>query len=368
MKNLFKSLLVLAVGLGGLAVTNQAHAADGLSVKLEPGVAIPVTDPQADRFHIGGAVKVQPLIGLTSWLDIGPSVNLMALFSDRPGIPAGTVIGLGGGARVKRPHDESNTGSGWSAVSPWADFDVQYVRTAELNRPGLALGAGASVPTSASRQLWVGPFARYEMVFQENHGSHFDTRNSKTVIAGVSFELGPKAKPVREEADTDSDGTPDSRDRCPYVPGPKENQGCPWPVKAEEPKKPEEPTPAPVPEVQVEIKQKVQFLWNSAVLEKTEHSALDQVVAALLENVDYHARVEGHASSEGQVEHNQKLSEKRAQSVVNYLVSHGVSRERLTAVGFGSSVPVADNATKAGREANRRVEFVINLVLVKGSK
>lgn len=368
MRKMFKSVVALMLGAGLLAVSSLSHAADGLSVKLDTGVAVPMTDPQVDRFHVGGAVKVQPLLGLTSWLDFGPSVSLLALPSDRAGIPAGTVIGLGGGVRVKRPHDASNEGNGWSAVSPWADVDVQYVRTGELNRSGLTVGIGASVPTSDARTLWVGPFARYQGVFQEDHGVKFDTRSAKILILGVSLELGPRVQRAAEDPDSDNDGTPDSEDRCPYVPGPKDNFGCPLdpPPAVDPPKLPVTPPP-PVPEVKLELKQRVQFLWDSSKLESTQLEGLDKVVTSLLANADYQVRVEGHASSEGQVEHNNVLSKKRAESVVNYLVKHGVSRDRLTAVGFGSSVPVADNATKAGREANRRVEFVVNFVLVKGS-
>lgn len=370
MRNVLKSFLALTLGIGLLAVPATSHAAGELSVKADTGVAAALTDPQSDRFHAGLGVKLQPLVGLTPWLDIGPSVSLLALLSDRPGVPAGTVIGLGGGARIKRPHDASNTGSGFSALSPWADFDVQYVRTAELNRPGLAVGVGASVPTSAARTVWVGPFARYQGVFQEDHGVHFDTRSAKILLLGLSIEVGPRVERKVEDLDSDNDGTPDSKDHCPYVPGPKDNFGCPRevPPTVVTPKPPvEEVKPVPPAPVQLELQQKVQFPWDSAVLSKGQVSNLDEVVAALLSNVDYNIRVEGHASSEGKVEHNQKLSERRAQSVVDYLVKHGVARSRLTAIGFGSSVPVADNATEAGRVANRRVEFDVKFVLVKGS-
>lgn len=370
MRNILKSFLALTFGLSLMAIPGTSHAADGLSVKAEAGLAVASTEPQSSRFNLGGGLKLQPLIGLTSWLDIGPSVSLLALTSDRPGIPAGTVVGLGGGARVKRPHDASNEGSGFSAVSPWADFDVQYVRTAQLNRPGFAVGAGASVPTSDARTVWVGPFARYQEVTQQSHGVYFDTRNAKIFVFGISVEVGPRVKRNVEELDSDNDGTPDSQDHCPYVPGPKDNFGCPREVQTpvETPNPPVvEVQPVPVAPVELELKQKVQFPWDSATLLKGQVPHLEEVVAALLANVDYNIRVEGHASSEGQVEHNQKLSERRAQSVVEYLVAHGVARSRLTAVGFGSSVPVADNATEAGRVANRRVEFDVKFVLVKGS-
>ncbi len=69
--------------------------------------------------------------------------------------------------------------------------------------------------------------------------------------------------------------------------------------------------------------------------------------------------VKGHTDSQGDDRFNQKLSEERANTVRNFLVSEGVSSARATAVGFGSKMPVATNATAEGRQQNRRVEIEI---------
>jgi len=75
------------------------------------------------------------------------------------------------------------------------------------------------------------------------------------------------------------------------------------------------------------------------------------------------AVIEGHTDNVGDPKHNLDLSMQRAESVVNYLVeAFGIDRSRLVAVGFGSSVPVADNATDAGKQANRRIEAIIDCV------
>jgi outer membrane protein OmpA-like peptidoglycan-associated protein len=80
-------------------------------------------------------------------------------------------------------------------------------------------------------------------------------------------------------------------------------------------------------------------------------------------------QVEGHTSSEGSDDHNQTLSEKRAAAVLDYLEAHGIAKERLVSTGFASSVPVDTNATIAGRENNRRVEFVVHFIILNdGSK
>ena len=76
------------------------------------------------------------------------------------------------------------------------------------------------------------------------------------------------------------------------------------------------------------------------------------------------AVIEGHTDNVGTPEHNLELSQRRAESVVNYLVENfGIDRSRLTAVGYGSSKPVADNATNEGKQANRRIEAIIDCAL-----
>ena len=72
--------------------------------------------------------------------------------------------------------------------------------------------------------------------------------------------------------------------------------------------------------------------------------------------------VEGHTDSTGEASYNYSLSERRANSVANYLASHGVDRERLITQGFGVDQPIADNDSSSGRALNRRVELRITAV------
>jgi len=67
--------------------------------------------------------------------------------------------------------------------------------------------------------------------------------------------------------------------------------------------------------------------------------------------------VEGHTDSQGSAKSNQRLSEKRANAVMNYLSTNGIAADRLSAVGFGEEYPIADNKTRAGRAENRRVQI-----------
>lgn len=342
----FKTLTTMLAAVGIMSVALSANA-QSLTLRVEPGASIPLTDPQAQHFKVGGSLAVKPELGIGSYFSLGPAVQFMGLPSNVSGVDAGTAWSYGGFARVKRPHDEKNTGHDWSAVSPWVDADAKVVRTDSLNRFGWAAAVGASVPTSDSRWLWVGPFARYDVVYNEDGKPGINTNSAKVVTLGLSFEFGAPQKHVAQKEDE-----------------PVEESK----PKHEEPKvetKPEPEKPAvKKPEV-IQFKQRVQFAWDSPVLRASETTILDAVLKAMLADKDFHVKIDGHASSEGQVEHNNKLSQKRADSVMNWLASHGVPRDRMTATGFGSSKPVADNKTEAGRMANRRVEFDVVFTMEK---
>jgi len=89
-------------------------------------------------------------------------------------------------------------------------------------------------------------------------------------------------------------------------------------------------------------------------------AVLNDVVKALKDNPQIHlVEIGGHTDSVGKKDDNLMLSQRRAESVRDYLVSQGVVVQRLRAMGYGDRVPVASNDTRDGREQNRRVEFRI---------
>lgn len=102
------------------------------------------------------------------------------------------------------------------------------------------------------------------------------------------------------------------------------------------------------------------FDTDSARIRPESLPTLDEVVRMLATEPGWKILVEGHTDATGTAAHNQTLSGQRAQSVRDYLVGKGVAAARLSAVGFGQSKPVADNATELGRAQNRRVELVRN--------
>jgi outer membrane protein OmpA-like peptidoglycan-associated protein len=147
--------------------------------------------------------------------------------------------------------------------------------------------------------------------------------------------------------DRDNDGVPDSTDRCPDEAGPVSNQGCPE-VKEE------------VIQKTAEIASSIYFQFNSAKLEARSNAPLDELVQILKDNPTYRVSIEGHTDNVGSNEYNQKLSERRTNTVRSYLVNKGIDGSRLTAIGFGEEKPIASNATDEGRAQNRRVELKLS--------
>lgn len=104
----------------------------------------------------------------------------------------------------------------------------------------------------------------------------------------------------------------------------------------------------------------ITFPVNQSDINPGFYQTLNSVAIVLKEYDKTTVSVYGHADSTGSEAYNQQLSQKRALSVSNYLAAQGVMPARLQAIGYGENHPVADNATEAGRAANRRVEIVID--------
>lgn len=101
------------------------------------------------------------------------------------------------------------------------------------------------------------------------------------------------------------------------------------------------------------------FETGKSILKKESGLELDQLVRVLKDNKEIKIEIAGHTDATGTVLANQKLSEERAKSVLNYLVEQGIEAFRLSSKGYGSSIALADNSTEEGRKVNRRVEVLI---------
>ena len=350
----------------GLFLTPHPGYAASVALKVEPDVAIPLSAPQSERFGIGGGESLKLLLAITPWLDVGPTASVQLLPALTAGEASGVTWAFGGGLVLKRSHEAEKAG-----VSPWVDADLFYVRTGALNRPGFDAAVGLAVPIGERRTVWVGPFVRYQQVMQTPDRDGFDNRDSRTLALGLSFEVGPGLAPppppppvvVPEVVpcptcptcpvaapvcpDRDQDGLPDKVDHCPDVVGLIPDWGCP--VYAN----------FVVHKDTIELREKIFFAYDQATIEQVSYRVLDDVVMAMKNDPSFHVDIRGHTDSKGSDVYNQDLSERRAAAVVDYLVAHGVARDRLTSAGFGESIPLETNATAAGREKNRRVEFLV---------
>ena len=136
--------------------------------------------------------------------------------------------------------------------------------------------------------------------------------------------------------DSDGDGVPDNLDKCPNTPRGVQvtSEGC-WILAGRD----------------------VLFEFNSARIRDTY--VLDEAAKILVSQPGITGEIRGHTDSVGPEAYNMTLSQRRAQSMVDYLVSRGVEAERLIGKGYGESRPIASNTTEEGKMLNRRVEFII---------
>lgn len=164
--------------------------------------------------------------------------------------------------------------------------------------------------------------------------------------------------------DTDGDGVYDYLDQCPNTLRGVEvdTKGCPLDTDRDGvydylDKCPETPTGAEVDDRGCWVLRNLKFNTNKWDIKKQYYPILDNVVTVLRENPSLSVEIQGHTDSRGTEKYNQKLSEKRARSVVEYIAGKGIKPDRLKALGFGLKKPIASNATEDGRATNRRVEL-----------
>jgi outer membrane protein OmpA-like peptidoglycan-associated protein len=215
-----------------------------------------------------------------------------------------------------------------------------------------------------------------------DHDGVLDDEDACPDVPGVRTD-DPKTNGCPAPTDRDGDGVLDNEDACPDVPGvrtddPKTN-GCPPPppdrdgdgIPDTEDACPDEPgihtdnpltngCPKPIPPAVKKVTgviQGINFKFDSAVITSNSFKILDAAVKVLKEYPDVKIEIQGHTDGKGKPEYNKGLSQRRADAVRDYLIAKGIDESRLTAVGYGMDVPIADNRTDSGRAKNRRTEF-----------
>ncbi|MDV3240243.1 MULTISPECIES: OmpA family protein [Methylocaldum] len=262
-------------------------------------------------------------------------------------------------------------GKGYNGDLTGGTVDLQYYFMRDVFSPYAVIGAGGMNTSAAGRsgasfigEAGVGATyelhdnfllrgdVRYRYVYEGNGGVYRNEDDFHDMVVNLGFVVpfGEKPRAVAEAEptpapaddcaarDSDRDGVNDCDDKCPgtMADSKVDDQGCP---------------------IRIELKG-VNFKYNSDELTENAKSILDGVVEQLVASNEMRdIEVQGHASSEGSSQYNLKLSQRRAQSVADYLKSAGL-KNRLYAKGYGEDYPIADNSTEAGREQNRRVQLV----------
>lgn len=156
------------------------------------------------------------------------------------------------------------------------------------------------------------------------------------------------AEEILASKDTDGDGVNDLDDKCPNTPANVvvNSIGCAETEKAS-------------------VKLNVEFATGKSDVDPKFENELNNLVNFMKKFPETKVTIEGHSDNTGSEKINTTLSQKRADSVSNYLIQHGIEKSRLTAKGFGPSRPIADNKTVESRQTNRRVMAEISVTTVK---
>ncbi|MEW5850747.1 MAG: OmpA family protein, partial [Myxococcota bacterium] len=155
------------------------------------------------------------------------------------------------------------------------------------------------------------------------------------------------------DPDNDHDGVPDATDQCALeaevINGNADDDGCPDKGRSL----------VVLRRDRIITVENIHFEPGKAEIRPSSFNQIDQVARYLLANPEMRLRIEGHTDYEGSDQYNMDLSQRRADAVRAYLVKKGVEPGRVVSVGYGRTRPISDNTTVAGREKNRRVEFII---------
>ncbi|MEW5724893.1 MAG: OmpA family protein [Thermodesulfobacteriota bacterium] len=171
-------------------------------------------------------------------------------------------------------------------------------------------------------------------------GRYFD--GSAALDSGADFQALVKEVLVGSRDDQDQDGVCNDFDKCPDTPSGAsvDEHGCP---------------------VALTFTLHIQFPTGRADISPQDRDKIGQVARRLQDFPETKATIEGYTDSQGAPERNKQLSQRRAESVRDYLVKEfQIPPDRLKAVGYGQEEPVADNGTPEGRQKNRRVEVIID--------
>lgn len=266
---------------------------------------------------------------------------------------------------------------------PSERYVTKLVAVAQIVFPGLAVSDRLSAGEDANEPVWLDAVISLmpELANIDRAGIKTDGRvltlagqvrtqaDKQAVLERAEYVLGD-LMPIEDSltvARTAALSAPPSRDAGEEF---VQTEPIPDPVSLEppspQPAPPDANPPARTPvdgQLAREIQQldlsAVQFESGSARLARSGHAALDRLASLLRQNDLGRIEISGHTDSSGTVTYNMKLSEQRAKTVLNYLITQGVAPRRMASVGYGESRPIASNETEAGKSRNRRIEITV---------
>ena len=417
MKN--RRLLWFGALLGSVLLPSTA-AAEPLRLHLRGGPSVPVGGHQADEFGLGLGGTLGLELPLTPRIGVAGELGGIWLSEgDPPGDPLlmdnGSATQVSGAVAVHyRPWNTTDLAVFGPSAGWWSSASAGLALTGGLQRFVVDVAVGYDVFVDKGGTVGIGPMLAWLHVFQPDSELRPDDAN--IITFGIHATLDAV---VREYKDTDGDGIVDVKDACPTAPedmdGFEDEDGCPEedndrdgiPDRLDQcPLEPEDmdgfededgcpdvdndqdgildaqdacPNEAETfnnyadhdgcPDAEqvrvvgdrIVLDDKVHFATNSAVIRSVSYGLLTRVAALILEHPDYiHIEVHGHADRRGDDQFNRDLSERRAQSVMNFLIEEGgLDASRLSFRGFGSEQPLMDKDTEWAWFMNRRVEFKI---------
>ena len=223
-----------------------------------------------------------------------------------------------------------------------ADWFIPYIHAgyAHIEKGGFAGGIGVMMPIRISKRVAIVPdikaMANSNRLYNDGHRSLAGTISG---TLGIAINIGSRPKPATIEKtvevikyQTDTVVVEKVRVDTVYI-------------------------REVIDDINKILSDVVLFDFDSYKLTEEARPVLNQVAGILKQHPEAAVVVEGHTDSKGTATYNQKLSENRAQAVVDYLVEQGVKAENLSAIGYGKSRPVTDNSTEELRHQNRRIEF-----------
>jgi outer membrane protein OmpA-like peptidoglycan-associated protein len=322
-----KGVAVAAIALLGVASAAQAQQRAGDSdIDLNTGIGavIPLSKYRQTVDHnIGAGITLEAGYRYMLTDNLGLGIAAGPLFTFLP-----TALGVKGiGTNL-----DDQTGSNFAitagpklslltdVIEYWPTALGGYYRAMRvpMDDDGEGFQAGGGLRIRVTPQDSLGVFGRYD--YSTQHATPFTDNTRQFVTSGFSYNHSFAAPAVAE-----------------YVP----------------------PPPPPAPVRRKIVLRGVHFDFDKSNIRPDARPILDEAIRILKNEPEIRVSVEGYTDSMGTDAYNQRLSERRARSVVDYLVAGGISRSRLDPVGFGESDPVASNTTEEGRAQNRRVELKV---------